>query len=165
MAGRIQRAFRNYLRYKQECASRIQRFWKNKKDGLAYVQLRDQGHKVLAQRKERRRLSLVSMRQFRGDYLEVAGKSAQSDMLRSACGISGTTFVLFAELHSNSLPRTASENVIFSMTCQLLVSKLARSSKPMPRYIVVVSPNTCRLQALLIVLERLHRRSIFSLPN
>lgn len=87
MAGRIQRAFRNYLRYKQECASRIQRFWKNKKDGLGYVQLRDYGHQVLAQRKERRRFSLVSMRQFRGDYLDVAGRSAQGEMLRSACSI------------------------------------------------------------------------------
>lgn len=90
MAARIQRAFRNYLRYKEECASRIQRFWKDKKDGLAFVQLRDYSHQVLASRKERRRYSLVSMRQFRGDYLDVGTDTPQGEMLRGACGISRT---------------------------------------------------------------------------
>ena len=88
MASRIQRAFRNYLRYKQECASRIQRFWKNKKDGLDYIKLRDYSHQVLAGRKERRRYSLVSMRQFRGDYLGLESKTPLGDMIRSACNIS-----------------------------------------------------------------------------
>lgn len=87
MASRIQRAWRNYLRHKEECVSRIQRFWKDKKDGLAFYQLRDYSHQVLAGRKERRRYSLVSMRQFRGDYLEVGMDSPQGDMIRGACGI------------------------------------------------------------------------------
>jgi myosin heavy subunit len=121
MAARIQRAFRNYLRYKQECASRIQRFWKSKKDGLAFLQLRDYSHQVLNGRKERRRFSLVSMRQFNGDYLDVGGKSPQGEMLRSACGIA------------------SSENVAFSMNGQILVSKLGRSSKLSPRYLILVS--------------------------
>lgn len=89
MATRIQRAFRNYLRYKQECAARIQRFWKGKKEGIAFVQLREQGHQVLGGRKERRRFSLVSMRQFRGDYLGLGGRSAQGEMLRNVCGLPG----------------------------------------------------------------------------
>ncbi|GAA96617.1 uncharacterized protein L969DRAFT_624263 [Mixia osmundae IAM 14324] len=118
MAARIQRAFRNYMRYKHECANRIQRFWKNKKEGLAYVQLRDYGHTVLASRKERRRFSLISMRQFRGDYLDVNGRSAQGTMLRQACGL-------------------GNETVAFSTTIHLLVSKLGRSSKPSPRYFVL----------------------------
>lgn len=92
MASRIQRAWRNYLRYKEECVSRIQRFWKDKKDGLAYYQLRDYSHQVLAGRKERRRYSLVSMRQFRGDYLEVGMDSPQGDMIRGACGIPRESF-------------------------------------------------------------------------
>lgn len=121
MAARIQRAFRNYIRYKQECASRIQRFWKNKKEGIAFVQLRDHGHQVLGGRKERRRFSLVSMRQFRGDYLGVGGRTPQGELLRNACNLS------------------PSETVVFSMTIQLLVSKLGRSSVRSPRYIVLVS--------------------------
>ena len=120
MARRIQRAFRNYMRYKHECATRIQRFWSNKKEGLAYAQVREYGHSLLQQRKERRRFSLVSMRQFRGDYLDIAGRSALGEMLRGVCGI------------------TPAE-VVFSMNIQLLVSKLGRSSKPSPRYLVVSS--------------------------
>lgn len=77
------------MRYKNECATRIQRFWRSKKDGIVLVQLRDYGHQVLASRKERRRFSLLSMRRFMGDYLGVADKTAQGEMLRSAAGISG----------------------------------------------------------------------------
>jgi myosin I len=93
MAGRIQRAWRNYMRYKHECARRIQRFWKNNKEGLAYAQLRDYGHQILAGRKERRRLSLLSYRRFMGDYLNVNGKSALGEELASACGTGGGSFL------------------------------------------------------------------------
>lgn len=119
MAGRIQRAWRNYWRYKNECAARIQRFWKNNKEGIAYAQIRDYGHQMLAGRKERRRFSLLSYRRFMGDYLDVGGKNALGEMIRNACGI------------------TKGETVHFSMRIQLLVSKLGRSSKPSPRYLVV----------------------------
>lgn len=88
MAGRIQRAWRNYWRYKNECAARIQRFWKNNKEGIAYAQIRDYGHQMLAGRKERRRFSLLSYRRFMGDYLDVGGKNALGEMIRNACGIS-----------------------------------------------------------------------------
>jgi len=120
MAGRIQRAWRNYMRYKHECARRIQRFWKNNKEGLAYAQIRDYGHQVLAGRKERRRFSLLSYRRFIGDYLDVNGKSALGEELASACGI-------------------GAELVTFSGRIQLLVSKLGRSSKPSPRFIIVTN--------------------------
>ncbi|PPQ69790.1 hypothetical protein CVT26_014178 [Gymnopilus dilepis] len=127
MAGRIQRAWRNYMRYKHECARRIQRFWKNNKEGLAYAQIRDYGHQLLAGRKERRRFSLLSYRRFMGDYLDVNGKSALGEELAAACGLG------------------RGENVVFSSRCQLLVSKLGRSSKPSPRFIVVV----CRPSSLI----------------
>lgn len=87
MAARIQRAFRNYMRYKHECARRIQRFWRNNKEGIIYAQLREKGHEVLAQRKERRRFSLISYRRFMGDYLDVNGKSALGEELASTCNI------------------------------------------------------------------------------
>ncbi|KAG6837336.1 class II myosin [Arthromyces matolae] len=87
MARRIQRAFRNYMRYKHECARRIQRFWKNNKEGIAFAQIRDSGHQVLASRKERRRFSLLSYRRFMGDYLDVNGKSPLGSELANSCGI------------------------------------------------------------------------------
>lgn len=94
MAARIQRAFRNYMRYKNECARRIQRFWKNNKEGLAYAQIRDYGHQILAGRKERRRFSLLSYRRFMGDYLEVNGRSALGEELASVCGIGSQCWLL-----------------------------------------------------------------------
>ncbi len=119
MAQRIQRAFRGYLRYKEECARRIQRMWMNKKEGIAYTQLRDYGHQVLAGRKERRRFSLISMRRFTGDYLDINGSSVEGEMLRRASGMPPT------------------ESATFSSRVDLLVSKLGRSSKPSPRFLIM----------------------------
>ncbi|KAJ3929553.1 MAG: myosin-1 [Lentinula lateritia] len=141
MAGRIQRAFRNYMRYKHECARRIQRFWKNNKESLVYAQVRDHGHQVLAGRKERRRFSLLSYRRFMGDYLDVNGKSAFGEELASGCGI-------------------GNDEVTFSGKIQLLVSKLGRSSKPSPRWIVVtkkavhIAITTVRDGSTITTLER-----------
>ncbi|KAG8935657.1 class II myosin [Tulasnella sp. 418] len=118
MAARIQRAWRNYMRYKNEAAARIQRFWKNNKEKLAYAQVRDYGHQVLAGRKERRRYSLLSYRRFAGDYLDIPN-SPLGETLMSACNLQ------------------ASEKVLFSARIQLLVSKLGRSSKPSPRYLII----------------------------
>lgn len=89
MAGRIQRAFRNYMRYKHECATRIQRFWMSKKDGIVLIQQRDYGHTILAGRKERRRFSLLSMRRFLGDYLGAGDQTGNGELLRGAAGIGG----------------------------------------------------------------------------
>lgn len=87
MAARIQRAFRNYMRYKHECARRIQRFWRNNKESIVYAQVREYGHQILAKRKERRRFSLLSYRRFFGDYLGVNTKSPLGEELGSLCGI------------------------------------------------------------------------------
>jgi myosin I len=136
MAARIQRAFRNYMRYKNECARRIQRFWKNNKETIVYAQKRDYGHQILADRKERRRFSLLSYRRFMGDYLDLNGDSALGAELKSLCGIGGTpdpsksVAVLIEPL--------LAEDVAFSSRVHLLVSKLLRSSKPSPRFLVIV---------------------------
>ncbi|KAF8684726.1 Myosin Large ATPase [Rhizoctonia solani] len=119
MAARIQRAWRNYMRYKNEAAARIQRFWKNNKEGIVHAETRQYGHDMLNGRKERRRYSLLGYRRFLGDYLDVGGRSALGETIKDACGIAG------------------GETVHFSSRCQLLVSKLGRSSKPSPRYIVL----------------------------
>lgn len=120
MAARIQRAWRNYMRYKHECARRIQRFWKNNKEGIVYAEMRNYGHQILAGRKERRRFSLLSYRRFHGDYLGVNAKDVLGAELASICG-------------------ATDEHVTYSGKIQVLVSKFGRSSKPSPRFLILVS--------------------------
>lgn len=125
MAGRIQRAWRNYLRYRHECATRIQRAWKSNKEGIVYFQLRDAGHQALGGRKERRRFSLLGSRKFLGDYLNVGGLGGKSQ--KSTLG----------EMLYTKMGLNPSERVVFSSKAQILVSKLGRSSKPSPRFLVL----------------------------
>jgi myosin-1 len=121
MAIRIQRAWRNYLRYRAESATRIQRFWRKKSGGEPFQKLRDEGHQVLGGRKERRRFSLIGYRRFLGDYMGVDNKGGVGELLRSNGGIGG------------------SEKTYFSCRAELLVSKLGRSSKPEPRFLVLTN--------------------------
>lgn len=85
------------MRYRNECARRIQRFWKNNKESIAYAQVRDYGHQILAGRKERRRFSLLSYRRFMGDYLGVGGrdKSTLGAELAEQCEVGGNKSALF----------------------------------------------------------------------
>lgn len=85
------------MRYKHECARRIQRFWRNNKEGIAYAKIRDRGHQLLAQRKERRRFSLLSYRRFMGDYLD--SKSSLGEELAAAAG-AGRKFPLYSCTHT-----------------------------------------------------------------
>lgn len=119
MATRIQRAWRAYVRRKVEAAIKIQRFWRSQKENLVFAEKRQYGHDVLGGRKERRRFSLLGMRKFMGDYLDVGGRSPQGELLRNAAGISGA------------------ETVSFSSRGEILVSKLGRSSKLSPRFLIV----------------------------
>ncbi|KAJ5424567.1 Myosin tail 2 [Penicillium cf. griseofulvum] len=121
MAIRIQRAWRNYLRYRIESAIRIQRFWRRMTGGLEFIKIRDQGHQVLQGRKERRRMSLLGSRRFLGDYLGVGNTGGPGELIRNGAGISG------------------SDEVVFSCRAELLVSKFGRSSKPVPRILVLTS--------------------------
>ncbi|KAI2087588.1 class II myosin [Ophidiomyces ophidiicola] len=123
MATRIQRAWRNYLRYRTECAIRIQRFWRRVTGGLQYIKLRDQGHKVLGGRKERRRYSLVGSRRFLGDYLGIGNVGGMGDVIKSSINIG------------------SGDTVLYSCRCELLVTKFGRSSKPSPRLLVLTSRN------------------------
>ncbi|KAL1960991.1 hypothetical protein VTO42DRAFT_4879 [Malbranchea cinnamomea] len=123
MAIRIQRAWRNYLRYRTECAIRIQRFWRRVTGGLEFIKLRDQGHKILAGQKERRRYSLVGSRRFLGDYLGIGNDGGMGEVIRSSINLS------------------KSEKPLFSCRCELLVTKFGRSSKPSPRILILTSKN------------------------
>ncbi|KAL7753446.1 class II myosin [Sorochytrium milnesiophthora] len=117
MATRIQRAWRRHLIYRNKCATAIQTAWRNYKGLNVYVQMRDYGHQVLAGRKERRRFSLISMRRFMGDYLDVAGSAGAH--LRAVASLS------------------SSELIIFSDKIQVVVTRLLRSSKLSPRILVM----------------------------
>lgn len=123
MAIRIQRAWRNYLRYRVECATRIQRFWRKMNGGEEFLVLRDQGHQVLQGRKERRRYSLVGYRRFMGDYLGMDNQGGMGSMLRSNAGIS------------------SAEKIYFSCRAETLISKFGRSSKPEPRILALTNKN------------------------
>ncbi|KAJ2898084.1 hypothetical protein MKZ38_004196 [Zalerion maritima] len=121
MATRIQRMWRAYLAYRAESATRIQRFWRKKRTGAEYLQLRDQGHRVLQGRKERRRYSLLGQRRFLGDYLGVNASTGPGSQVRSA-----------ASLSSN-------ETALFSCRGEILEAKFGRSSKPSPRIFIVTN--------------------------
>src|SRR5258708_35183324 len=75
MAARIQRAWRGYVRHRNDCATRMQRFWKNNKESIEDAKVRDRGQQLLAGRKEQRRVSLVSYRRVMRYDLEVGARS------------------------------------------------------------------------------------------
>ncbi|PLB37118.1 class I myosin myoA [Aspergillus candidus] len=144
MAIRIQRAWRNYLRYRTECAIRIQRFWRRMTGGLELLKLRDQGHKVLQGRKERRRMSILGSRRFLGDYLGLGNKGGPGEMIRNGAGI-------------------GSEPILFSCRGEILISKFGRSSKPEPR-ILVLTPRHVYIVAQNIVNNQLQISSERTVP-
>lgn len=139
MATRIQRAWRNYLRYRTECAIRIQRFWRRVTGGLQYIKLRDQGHKVLGGRKERRRYSLVGSRRFLGDYLGIGNAGGMGDVIKGSININSKCKAPYFSLNGRGLTLLGGENVLYSCRCELLVTKFGRSSKPSPRLLILVS--------------------------
>ncbi|KAK3354726.1 myosin-1 [Neurospora tetraspora] len=121
MATRIQRMWRAYLAYRAEAAIRIQRIWRKKRVGAEYLQLRDEGHKVLGGRKERRRMSILGSRRFLGDYLGINATSGPGAQIRNAINIG------------------SNEKAVFSCRGELLEHKFGRSSKPSPRILVVTN--------------------------
>ncbi|KAK8043671.1 P-loop containing nucleoside triphosphate hydrolase protein [Apiospora rasikravindrae] len=121
MATRIQRMWRAYLAYRAESATRIQRFFRKKRTGAEYLQLRDQGHQVLQGRKERRRYSLLGSRRFLGDYLGVNAAAGPGSQIRSGMQLS------------------ANEKALFTCRGEVLEHKFGRSSKPSPRIFIVTN--------------------------
>ncbi|KAJ3348930.1 class II myosin [Allomyces javanicus] len=117
MALRIQRAWRKYQERRAAAARTIQQAWRDYKGLNVYVRMRDYGHEVLKARKERRAFSLISMRRYLGDYLDVAGRGGA--FLRTA-----------ADLSSDEL-------IIFSARAQTVVFRLLRSAKLSPRMVVM----------------------------
>jgi myosin I len=148
MAIRIQRAWRNYLRYRAECATRIQRFWRRVNGGLEFIKIRDYGHQVLQGRKERRRYSLIGSRRFLGDYLGISNRGGPGELIR------------------NSINLSSGERCLFSCRAEILVAKFGRSSKPAPRILILTN------QAIYIVAQAIVNRQlsisaekVIKLPN
>ncbi|KAK1755271.1 myosin-1 [Echria macrotheca] len=121
MATRIQRMWRAYLAYRAESAIRIQRFWRKKRVGAEYLQLRDQGHRILQGRKERRRMSILGSRRFLGDYLGINASSGPGAQIRNAINLG------------------SNEKAMFSCRGEILEAKFGRSSKPSPRILIVTN--------------------------
>ena len=132
MAIRIQRAWKNYLRYRIECATRVQRFWRKVNGSSDFIQLRDEGHRILQGRKERRRYSLVGYRRFMGDYMGIGNRGGPGEVIR------------------NSINLSSSEEVLFSCKAEILISKLGRSSKPEPRILILTKRNVYIVRQALI---------------
>jgi len=72
-----------------------------------------------------------------GDYLDVNGDSPLGGELNSVCGIGGASGISNVIGSETELPQA--ETAAFSSRIHLLVSKFGRSSKPSPRFLVVVS--------------------------
>ena len=138
MATRIQRAWRNYLRYRAECAIRIQRFWRRIHGGGEFIQLRDEGNRLLQGRKERRRFSLIGYRRFLGDYLGIGNKGGPGELIRDSIKLGRKIFLHMLTRTFTDLSQ-GHEQVLFSCRCDLLVTKFGRSSKPSPRILILVS--------------------------
>jgi myosin-1 len=72
-----------------------------------------------------------------GDYLDVNGNSPLGEELNSLCGLGGKGN-FFEPIYLCSYDTFTAEPAVFSCRIQLLVSKFGRSSKPMPRFLVLV---------------------------
>ncbi|KAG8527156.1 uncharacterized protein KY384_008586 [Bacidia gigantensis] len=121
LVRRLQRVWRNYRAYRIEAANRIKRCWRRSRGADEYSKLRDYGHQLLQNRKERRRFSLIGLRRYLGDYIGINNKGGYGEHVRKSASLSGN------------------ESATFSCRCELLVTKFGRSSKPEPRMLVLTS--------------------------
>lgn len=143
MAARIQRAWRRYIKRKDDAAKAIQRAWRVKNHGNQFEQFRDQGTKLLGGRKERRRMSMLGSRAFMGDYLGCNDSTGYGKFIVNQAGIS--------------------ERVSFSAKGEILLSKFGRSSKRLPR-IFILTKNSLYVVAEVLVEKRLQLQKEFVIP-
>lgn len=143
MAARIQRAWRRYVKRKEDAAKVIQSAWRVKKHGNKFEQFRDEGSAILQGRKERRRFSILGSRAYMGDYLGCNQSSGYGRFIVSQAGIN--------------------EPVNFSAKGEILLAKFGRSSKRLPR-IFILTRTTLYIVAEVLVDKRLQLQKEFSLP-
>ncbi len=121
MAARIQRAWRRYVKRRVDAAIKMQRAYRNIKGTAKYVELRDDGHRILAARKERRTMSILGSRKFWGDYLSCNDTSGIGSFVKKSIGLS--------------------DKVEFSSRGELLHAKFGRSSMRLPRIFILTAKN------------------------
>ncbi|CAH6722802.1 myosin-1 [[Candida] jaroonii] len=143
MAARIQRAWRRYLKRKEDAAIVMQRAWRNKKHGNKFEQFRDYGNGLLQNRKQRRRFSMLGSRAFMGDYLGCNDSSGYGNFITKQLSIN--------------------ETVIFSAKGEILISKFGRSSKRLSR-IFIMTKNSFYVVAEVLVERKLQLQKEFTLP-
>lgn len=143
MAARIQRAWRRYVKRKDDAARTIQNAWKVKKHGNQFEQLRDYGNGLLQGRKERRRFSMLGSRSFMGDYLGCNFSSGYGRFILSQTGIT--------------------DKVYFSLKGEILLSKFGRSSKRLSRIFILTKSSFCIIAEVLVE-KRLQLQLEFVLP-
>lgn len=143
MAARIQRAWRRYIKRKDDAAKVIQTAWRNKKHGNKFEQFRDEGNALLQGRKERRRMSLLGCRSYMGDYLGCNDSTGYGRFIVSQTGIN--------------------EPVNFSAKGEILLHKFGRSSKRLPRTFILTRTNLY-VVADVLVEKRLQLQKEFTVP-
>ncbi|CAK9441219.1 uncharacterized protein LODBEIA_P50880 [Lodderomyces beijingensis] len=145
MAARIQRAWRRYLKRKEDAAKTIQNAWRMKIHGNQFEQFRDYGNSLVQGRKERRRFSMLGSRAYMGDYMACNDSRGFGQYVVNQAGI-------------NERP------VIFSAKGEILLSKFGRSSKRIPRIIILTKSNLYIVGNLLVEKNRLQLQKEFTLP-
>jgi len=143
MAARIQRAWRRYVKRKEDAAKTIQNAWRVKNHGNQFEQLRDYGNDLLQGRKERRRFSMLGSRAFMGDYLGCNFSSGYGRFILSQTGIT--------------------DKVFFSLKGEILLSKFGRSSKRLSRIFILTRSSFCIIDEVLVE-KRLQLQLEFVLP-
>ncbi|CUM67232.1 uncharacterized protein PRCAT00004925001 [Priceomyces carsonii] len=143
MAARIQRAWRRYVKRKDDAARLIQSAWRVKKHGNQFEQLRDYGNSLLQGRKQRRRMSMLGSRSFMGDYLGCNFGSGYGKFILNNTGIK--------------------DKIIFSTKGEILLSKFGRSSKRLPRIFLLTKSNLYII-AEAVVDKRLALHTEFTIP-
>lgn len=143
MAARIQRAWRRYVKRKEDAAKIIQTAWRNKKHGNKFEQFRDEGTTILQGRKERRRMSILGSRAYMGDYLGCNDSTGYGRFIVSQTGIN--------------------EPVHFSSKGEILLHKFGRSSKRLPRTFILTR-NNLYVIADVLVEKRLQLQKEFTVP-
>ncbi|EGG25063.1 myosin IC [Cavenderia fasciculata] len=114
-SNRIKNAFRNYKNYRTRCAQTIQGYYRAWKQASPFFDLRQQTEQLVNGRKERQRFSMLSVRKFYGDYLDVRSQNYLLDAMAEGRG----------------------EEVIFSAKCQIVVHPLLSANKMSPRFLIV----------------------------
>ncbi|CAI5759271.1 unnamed protein product [Candida verbasci] len=143
MAARIQRAWRRYVKRKEDAARTIQNAWKIKKHGNQFEQFRDYGNGLLQGRKERRKMSMLGSRAFMGDYLGCNYNSGYGRFVMNQVGLK--------------------DQAIFSAKGEILLSKFGRSSKRLPR-VFVLTKSYLYIIGEALVEKRLQMTKEFSIP-